>query len=854
LEAMRHGTEGDDAVAGAVETLAPTVVPEETPAIQVDASSLEIDAAPQLPEVGADIADELDRVRGATARAATDREIAAAQELLAQHEATVQADRAEAVIAAHDEGTQAVVEQQTARDEARANVVQEQAQLRAENASAIGEYRRAAEGQYGAITSQVRASTPDDSKNEATDANQRETGDTSLVDRISQGVAKGAAIVRDAAAEAYDFVKSLIARVAPRIHELLRIAAAALKVIVARAYANMLERLRAAQQKLNTIIGRLSARIADLVKRLSVRLSALLRKLQARLEQIMSAIFSAFQEACAWAEKVRLVLAALADGALEAVIQIIKDPQATLERARGAFGQLVAATPAKIEEVYRQHLAPIIESAPNAKADMRPTAIAPAGTDQLSEAGDAAMQETHPEGVWRHLKVRGEYFRDHWWEVLLDAALEILVPGVALYRHLPLIWEAAKEGWRAAAAGDISRVVDAVLTVQREYMAILTSFIAQVSIIAFIAGSVFGTPIVGAAALEAIGLATILADGALQIATIAKSASNFDDVDADEKRLETDYGRVADSSVALAVMLALVALGAIACKTASALVRRFPALGRAAEALKHKLRRGLGLKAKRPPKMESKLKPLDAVPPEAIDLPIRNSLQPHERIAFDRWVAERRAKGVDVAKALQGKNVEQVRKMISKDLAWAADQEARRAHNLKWEGEMLDPKMANGPVQQGGADVWARWNDVPPAEIGEGVRLNARTGERIDLFGDTFPGIDGTIGRPPRPLQLKHVPQSEAISNIPRVAEDALTKAREHGFSRLEVSIEAPGRTVAEVRDAFARHPSKFTDSVSVSRVRIWCKDGVYEPTSFKPVIPPSHPKAPPEQSGKDDE
>jgi hypothetical protein len=31
-------------------------------------------------------------------------------------------------------------------------------------------------------------------------------------------------------------------------------------------------------------------------------------------------------------------------------------------------------------------------------------------------------------------------------------------------------------------------------------------------------------------------------------------------------------------------------------------------------------------------------------------------------------------------------------------------------------------------------------------------------GERLDLFGDDFPGIDGIIGRPPRLLQLKGVP------------------------------------------------------------------------------------------------
>ena len=30
-----------------------------------------------------------------------------------------------------------------------------------------------------------------------------------------------------------------------------------------------------------------------------------------------------------------------------------------------------------------------------------------------------------------------KYIKDNWWQVIKDAALEILVPGVALYRHFP---------------------------------------------------------------------------------------------------------------------------------------------------------------------------------------------------------------------------------------------------------------------------------------------------------------------------------------------------------------------------------------------------------------------------------
>ena len=158
---------------------------------------------------------------------------------------------------------------------------------------------------------------------------------------------------------------------------------------------------------------------------------------------------------------------------------------------------------------------------------------------------------------------------------------------------------------------------------------------------------------------------------------------------------------------------------------------------------------------------------------------------------------------------------------------------AIKALNTMWEGEMLDPKMKNDLSRPGARTSNSRWNDTPPAEVDEGVRLNANTGEKIDLFGDDFPGIDGTIGNPPRPLQLKAVPASEDIENIPRVAGDALKKARAHGFSRVEVSIEAPGRTVAEVRPR-SKPTRPLHRQLGVGRVRVWCTDGVFEPTSFR--------------------
>jgi multisubunit Na+/H+ antiporter MnhB subunit len=445
--------------------------------------------------------------------------------------------------------------------------------------------------------------------------------------------------------------------------------------------------------------------------------------------------------------------------------------------------------------------------------------------------------------------VRGNYFVEHWWEVVKDALFEILVPGVAIYRHLPKAWDDLMLAWDEWKVGHKSRAIDSILDAAREIMAIFSTFIAQVSIAAFIIGSILGTPIVGVAALAAIGLTVIAIDVSLQAATIAKAIYNLNggDDDDDDNRLEKDYGRIADSSIAIVIMLVLVLLGAVASKAASALIKRFPALGRAAESLKVKIRQRLRIKPKVPTKITSKMKPIEAMPPDAVGYDaVRSKLSPEYQKALDKFIAERPPNQVKAAldskkDALGNTDIAKVEAMLKNQVQWVRDQQGIRADNARWEGEMLDPNMKNGPVQQGGKDVWARWTDKPPAEVPQAERLNAKTGERVEVFGDDYPGIDGTIGHPPRPLQLKSVPATEPIPEIPRVAGDALDKANANGFSRIEVSIEAPGRTVKQVQEAFEASKRAFTDSKGVARVRVWCDDGVFEPTSFTPRIAP-HP------------
>src|SRR6185369_11034457 len=142
---------------------------------------------------------------------------------------------------------------------------------------------------------------------------------------------------------------------------------------------------------------------------------------------------------------------------------------------------------------------------------------------------------------------------DNWWQVIKDAALEVLVPGVALYRHFPTMIKELGEAYNKLRAGDYSASFDHLLATAREAMAIVSSFLAQVSIAAFIIGSIIGTPIVGVAALEAIGLAVIAVDVSIQLLSLGQSIDNLDRPRSPEQH-ESDYGLIADSSISVAIL------------------------------------------------------------------------------------------------------------------------------------------------------------------------------------------------------------------------------------------------------------------------------------------------------------
>ncbi|GAA1434560.1 hypothetical protein GCM10009616_29290 [Microlunatus lacustris] len=613
------------------------------------------------------------------------------------------------------------------------------------------------------------------------------------------------------------------------------------------------DRLRAGVARMTALARSLANRLGALGRRFVAALAALGARLRDGLLTVYRTIASAARRMWEAGRVLWQIAKVIKDGAVRALVMLIEAPGQALEYIKDFVAGLVARAPGKLEEVMATHLAPRL-GAPSTAT----TSTGPAVQRQEAPAAESAQPESRWEAVKRHLSVRLGYVQENWWQVIKDAALEILVPGLALYRHFPTMITELGASFREMLAGNYSVAFDHLLAVARSAMAIVSSFVAQVSIAAFIIGSIIGTPIVGVAALEAIGITVLLVDGSVQLLSLAQALDNLDRARTPEQH-EADYGLIADSGIALTLMAILVALGAMASAAIRRLLARFPALAAAAESVRARMRAKAGLG----PKVPESPRPHDLRQVEAGiervqvagDHPIRARLTPEQQLAFDRFVAERIEEGFQAGKsaaeinagldaALAGKDPEAVARMLRRQITWVREQQGRRdqAAALR-QGDPLNPPKAIGPIDEGG-NVATRYDTLagkPSAkEIGEAQRLASRTGEHIELFGDHYSGIDGTIGNPPRPLQLKGYTggADEAVT----MAQTALTNAKGAPYSRVEVSIEAPSVTVAEATRAFrAVPPGTVTDGVSVARVRVWCKDGMFEPTSFRPVVIPPH-------------
>ena len=124
------------------------------------------------------------------------------------------------------------------------------------------------------------------------------------------------------------------------------------------------------------------------------------------------------------------------------------------------------------------------------------------------------------------------------------------------------------------------------------------------------------------------------------------------------------------------------------------------------------------------------------------------------------------------------------------------------------------------------------------AEIDQAQKLANALGTDIELFGNTpagvnFPGIDGVIKQPRRPLSLKRLERGSPLARGLRDhAATALKKAAQQGYSGIQVAILAEGHTVAQIRAAWnSPSPASFRaifKGNTVTRIIIQGDDGLF--------------------------
>ncbi|HEY7068843.1 MAG TPA: hypothetical protein VH479_01960, partial [Acidimicrobiales bacterium] len=691
---------------------------------------------------------------------------------------------------------------------------------------------------------------------------------SSAVGAVRSGISAVASAARGLLDAALNKVRGLFDRVRQAIADRINQFVAAARAVAARVRDGLAAAAKAAVGAIRRVVAAARAVFNRLVDRLREFASNVLHNLWSaltaagawlrdRFKGLVNGLIRFGRMVLSFAAKVRELLKVTGSKVISGIVRAVKDPGAFIAPYKAQVAGMIAGVPAKAKQMYDEHVAPMFGSGP---------APAPAAQRtvqrQETEPAQAPTQEgagpSHGEILWEFLKDRLSYLGGHWGGVILDALLEIFVPFVSLYRHLPPMLGAVWQGLKDLFAGRFSDAIDAGLKAARELMAILATLFAQASIAAFIAGSIIGTPIVGEGAMLTIGLALLAADVAVQGASIAKAWSNLSRPGRTAEQMGDDYGIMADGVISLGITLALILIAAVGQKLGKVLIARFPkaasALAAIRERLKVKVRSGLGLENPPPTKAPLVDTPsAPAVAPEATGFPGRAGLTPGEQAAFDRFIAGQRAAGnltPEFEARLKAMTPDQLRRVAGREIGKQADVEAEQAAQDRAkatnQSNPLDPVMANGPQDVGGG-VRIRWNEIPPsnAEITQAQGIARATGEPVELFGDGSRGIDGTIGKPPRPLQLKGPPQA-GPAGATKVYDSAVVaheKAVSAGFRDVETHITAPNVTKAEVAAEFARrgNPGSYVGGGAVRKVQIYCSDGIYVPPSTAVVPPPVH-------------
>lgn len=196
-------------------------------------------------------------------------------------------------------------------------------------------------------------------------------------------------------------------------------------------------------------------------------------------------------------------------------------------------------------------------------------------------------------GIYRHLTPKLDYLANNWWEVLKSAAWDLIWPWPGVAKDLGVIWDQLKECVDNLWSLNISDAGDNLLTIWRTVNGMLGRLYGWFLIASVLIGAIIGAFFGGAGAIPgaflgfevamAAGQGLLISTIAAETVTIGKAGLDlvFKTLTSEEK--ESNFEKIANSGITLAITGVMVALGALAVRFAKGLINKLSGLFISAE-------------------------------------------------------------------------------------------------------------------------------------------------------------------------------------------------------------------------------------------------------------------------------
>jgi len=262
----------------------------------------------------------------------------------------------------------------------------------------------------------------------------------------------------------------------------------------------------------------------------------------------------------------------------------------------------IIQNPQPIIDALHDAIQPMVEAVPGVAAGVIATALYP-------------NEIQHRQGVERHLLPAIQHLQENWWDEIKKMLWTMIWPWDEVAEKIPHMIEKGTDAVNSFFELEISTAIDKFLAMMQDVNTILGAIWGWFAIAAVLIGGVLGAlgvefsagATIGAgmaagwAVAETVGLVLLGAMAATEFGIIGKSAFDLrfnntliTDVNQRAQENDKDYQSIANSTFTIAVVTALVILGAAAQKLASSIWKfakaRVPGLADATNAINTKVR------------------------------------------------------------------------------------------------------------------------------------------------------------------------------------------------------------------------------------------------------------------------